>query len=85
MREPGHPHSTAIRGHARVERVVGTGVTREENPEVELLLCVSLPDREPYLATHRQVVSRHVMHNLEPGGRLSVRVDPADPARLEIG
>jgi hypothetical protein len=85
MSELGHIHTESIRGHARVERVVGTGVTREENPEVELLLTVSLPDREPYLATHKQVVSRHVMHNLEPGGRLSVRVDPADPSRLEIG
>ena len=62
-----------------------TGVTREENPEVELVLTIELPGRAPYEASVRQVLSRQVLHNLRPGRPVSVAVDPDDPARLEIG
>jgi hypothetical protein len=44
-----------------------------------------MPDREPYEATVRQVVSRRVLHNLGSGLPVSVTVDPADPGHLEIG
>jgi hypothetical protein len=77
--------ANAIHGHAVVESVTRTGVTREENPEVELVLTVALPGREPYEATVRQVLSRQVLHNLGPGLPVSVSVDPNDPANLEIG
>jgi hypothetical protein len=75
----------AIRGHAVVKSVAATGVTREENPEVELVLTVELPGRAPYEASVRQVLSRQVLHVLRPGRPVSVSVDPDDPARLEIG
>ena len=75
----------AIRGHAVVKSVTTTGVTHEENPEVELVLTVELPGRAPYEASVRQVLSRQVLHNLRPGRPVSVAVDPDDPARLEIG
>ena len=75
----------AIRGHAVVKSVAATGVTHEENPEVELVLTVELPGRPPYEASVRQVLSRQVLHNLRPGRPVSVAVDPNDPARLEIG
>ena len=74
-----------IRGHAVVKSVRATGVTREENPEVELVLTIELPGRAPYEASVRQVLSRQVLHNLRPGRPVSVAVDPDDPARLEIG
>lgn len=77
--------SKAIRGHAVVKSVTTTGVTHEENPEVELVLTVELPGRAPYEASVRQVLSRQVLHNLRPGRPVSVAVDPDDPARLEIG
>lgn len=77
--------ANAIHGHAVVESLTSTGVTREDNPEVELVLTVALPGREPYEATVRQVVSRQVLHNLGPGLAVSVTVDPDDPAHLEIG
>jgi hypothetical protein len=77
--------ANAIHGHAVVESVTSTGVTREDNPEVELVLTVALPGREPYEATVRQVVSRQVLHNLDPGQPVSVTVDPDEPAHLEIG
>ena len=75
----------AIRGHAVVKSVAATGVTLEENPEVELVLTVALPGRAPYEASVRQVLSRQVLHNLRPGRPVSVGVDADDPARLEIG
>jgi hypothetical protein len=75
----------AVRGRAVVKSVATTGVTLEENPEVELVLTVALPGRAPYEASVRQVLSRQVLHNLRPGRPVSVAVDPTDPARLEIG
>lgn len=75
----------ALHGHAVVERVRRTGVTREGNPEVELVLTVDVTGRERYQATVRQVLSRQVLHNLGPGHAVSVTVDPDDETRLEIG
>jgi hypothetical protein len=76
--------ANALRGRAAIERISRAGVTRDGKPEVELVLRIDLPDREPYRATHRQVISRLVLHNLEPGSEASVTVDAEDPARLEI-
>jgi hypothetical protein len=75
----------ALHGHAVVEQVTRTGITREGNPEVELVLTVDVAGRERYQATVRQVLSRQVLHNLGPGHVVSVTVDPDDGARLEIG
>ena len=44
-----------------------TGVTLEENPEVELVLTVELPGRAPYEASVRQVLSR-INSALDPHG-----------------
>jgi hypothetical protein len=79
------PIPNGLHGYAVVERVTRTGMTREGNPEVELVLTVAVAGRERYPATIRRVLSRHVLHNLGPGHEVSVTVDPHDPARLEIG
>ncbi|HEY1274430.1 MAG TPA: hypothetical protein VGF25_05950 [Thermoleophilaceae bacterium] len=84
-RRESQPLLRPLNGRAVVERVALTGVTNDENPEVELILAVELPGRESYTAAHRQVVSRYVKHNLVPGSTVPVRVDAADPSRLEIG
>ncbi|MET0205792.1 MAG: hypothetical protein ABW228_01330 [Thermoleophilaceae bacterium] len=57
------PIPNALHGHAVVEQVTRTGLTREGNPEVELVLTVDVADRERYQATVRQVLSRQVLHN----------------------
>ena len=76
----------ALHGHALVdEQVTRTGITRDGNPEVELVLIVDVAGRERYRATVRQVLSRQVLHNPGPGHAVSVTVDPDDRARLEIG
>jgi hypothetical protein len=74
-----------VHGRGVIEQITDTGTVRDDNPEVELVLTIELPGREPYRATHKQVVSRFVVHNLGPGTPVPVRVDAADPARLEIG
>ena len=75
----------ALHGRAVIERVSALGVTRDENPEVELVVTVVLHGRAPCEATHRQVVSRQVMHHLGAGLAVSVTVDADDPNRIEIG
>jgi len=68
-----------------VEQVSSTGVVSDGNPEVELVLTIELPGREPYEATHRQVLSRFVRHTIGPGTAVSVTVDARNPSLLEIG
>lgn len=75
----------ALSGRAVIAGIAETGIKRDENPEVELVLTVDLPGREPYRATVRQVVSRFVLHTLAPGASVPVRVDSSNPGRLEIG
>jgi hypothetical protein len=85
-RDDGAPRiPNALHGQAVIERVTRTGVAREGNPEVELVLTVVVGGRERYQATVRRVLSRQVLHNLGPGHAVSVTVDPDDRARLEIG
>jgi hypothetical protein len=84
-RRESQPILNALTGRAVVQRIARTGVMRDDNPEVELILTVDLPGREPYTAAHRQVISRYVRHNLGPGSTVPVRVDATDPSRLEIG
>ena len=75
----------ALSGRGVIASVARTGMQRDENPEVELVLTVELPGREPYQATLRHVVSRFVVHTLGPGTSVPVRVDPSNPSRLAIG
>jgi len=84
-RRESRPIHGALMGRAVIERIARTGVLRDDNPEVELILTVDVPGRELYTAAHRQVISRYVRHNLGPGSTVPVRVDATDPSRLEIG
>jgi hypothetical protein len=72
-----------IRGEATIERVQPTGVTVEENPELEFELLVELPGGEPFHMAHRLVVSRQVRHSFAPGRAVPVTVDPS--GALTIG
>ena len=82
---PSEPIVGGVAGRAKIESVVGTGLSVEDNPEVQLTMTIDLPGRSPYPTTHRQVVSRLVLHQLEPGSDVPVRVDPEDLSRIEIG
>lgn len=79
------PMDEPLHGRAVIVEVTRTRVTSEGNPELELALMVELPGREPYPAQVRRLVSRRVMHHLQPGRTVSVTVDASDPARIELG
>ncbi len=79
------PIADPLHGRAVIERVTRTRVTSDGNPEVELALTVELPGRDPYPALWRRLVSRRVLHHLQPGGTVAVTVDAGDPQRVELG
>ena len=76
--------ATGRQGTATVTGIRDTGLTVNENPQVELDLQVSVDGGAPYAVTHRQVVSRVAIPAFQPGATVPVRVDPADPHTLLI-
>ena len=77
--------ASGIVGQATIDTVTDTGVTINENPQIELALTVTVPGREPYAATLTQVVSRLAIAGFQPGSAVPVRVSPDDPQVLMIG
>lgn len=77
--------TTGIVGQATVDSINDSGVTVNENPQVEFVLDVTLPGREPYKASLTQVVSRLAIAGFQPGATVPVRVSPDDPQVLMIG
>ncbi|MDO8185678.1 hypothetical protein Q5424_23505 [Conexibacter sp. JD483] len=77
--------ATGLIGQATVESLRDTGMTINDNPQIEFDLLVTVDGREAYPVTHRQAVSRLVLANFQPGASIPVRVDPADPTRVLIG
>jgi hypothetical protein len=77
--------ATGLIGQATVEALRETGMTINDNPQIEFELLVTVESREPYPVIHRQAVSRLVLGNFQPGASIPVRVDPADPTRVLIG
>jgi hypothetical protein len=76
--------ASGIVGQATIDHVTDTGVTVNDNPQVQFNLTVTVPGREPYPATLTQVVSRIVIGNFQPGATVPVRVSPDDPQTLMI-
>ena len=76
--------ATGRQGTATVTAIRDTGLTVNENPQVELDLQVSVDGTAPYAVTHRQVVSRVAIPAFQPGATVPVRVDPADPQTVLI-
>jgi hypothetical protein len=72
-------------GMAQIKAIRDTGVTMNENPQVEFDLEVTVEGMAPYPVTHRQLISRLVVANFQPGASVPVRVDPNDPQTLMIG
>jgi hypothetical protein len=65
-------------GHATVMAVRDTGVMINDNPQAELDLHVAVAGLDPYLVTHRQVISRIAIGSFQPGATVPIRVDPHD-------
>ncbi len=77
--------ATGIVGQATIDAVNDTGVTVNENPQIELSLTVTVPGKDPYPASLTQVVSRIAIASFQPGSTVPVRVSPDDPQVLMIG
>jgi hypothetical protein len=77
--------ASGIVGQATIDAVNDTGVTVNENPQIELALTVTVPGKEPYKASLTQVVSRLAIAGFQPGSTVPVRVSPDDPQVLMIG
>jgi len=77
--------ATGVVGQATIDSVTDTGVTINENPEIELALTVTVPGRDAYKASLKQVVSRLAIAGFQPGATVPVRVSPDDPQVLIIG
>jgi hypothetical protein len=76
--------ASGIPGQARIDQVSDTGVTVNDNPQVQFNLTVTIPGRDPYPATLTQVVSRIAIGSFQPGATVPVRVSPDDPRTLMI-
>jgi hypothetical protein len=54
------------------------------NPQVELVLDVTVDGREPYGVTVSMFVSTLAIPRVQPGCEIDVRVDPADAANVVV-
>lgn len=88
MMDPGGAsalYSGGISGSATIDAVSDTGMFVNEAPVLALDMTVTLPGREPYRTTHKQLVSHAALARFQPGSVLPVRVSPQDPNQLMIG
>lgn len=76
--------STGIAGTATVTELTQTGMTLNNQPQVEIGLLVSLPGRKPYAASLKQFVPLILLGRLSSGQPLPVKVDPKDPQAIVI-
>lgn len=78
--------ATGLVGQATVGALRDTGMTVNDNPVVELDLQVTSPTAvAAYPVTHRQMISRLQVAQLQPGATVQVRIDPTDPQSVILG
>lgn len=76
--------ATGISGTAKVEGVRQTGLTVNDQPQVEFDLEVHLRDRDPYLARQKEIVPISMIGSVGIGRELPVRVDRGDLSKIVI-
>jgi hypothetical protein len=76
--------STGIAGTATVTGLTQTGMSLNDQPQVEIELLVQLPGRPSYTAKHKEFVPLILLGRLSSGAPLPVRVDPADPQKVVV-
>jgi len=77
--------SVGLVGTGTITAIRDTGVQVNYQPQFEIDLQIAVPDREPYIATIKQVVALSVLPQFQPGAVMPVRVDPDNPASVMIG
>lgn len=76
--------TTGLAGTASITGLTQTGMSLNNQPQVEMELLVSIPGRAPYQARRKEFVPLILVGRLSSGLPLSVKVDPADPQRVYI-
>jgi hypothetical protein len=73
-----------VPGHAQIMSMRQTGVSMNEQPQVQLNLQVQTEMHGPYQTTVTEYVPLMLLGMLSTGRPLPVKVDPADPQKLVI-
>lgn len=76
--------ANGIVGQALINTIADTGMTVNENPQVQFGLTVTIPGQDPYPATLTQIVSRVAIGSFQPGATVPVRVSPTDRLTMII-
>ncbi len=76
--------ATGLAGTASITGLTQTGMSLNDQPQVEMELLVSIPGRAPYQARRKEFVPLILLGRLSSGQPLSVKVDAADPQRVFI-
>jgi hypothetical protein len=77
--------SSGLVGQGTIKALRDTGMQVNYQPQFEIELEISVPDRDPYTTTITQVVAMSVLPQFQPGAVMPVRVDPKDPGVVMIG
>ena len=81
----GATYANGLQGMATVKELRDTGTFINNAPVMDMDLTVTVPGRDPYQVTHRQLVAHAALARFQPGNSFSVRVDQQDPSKLVIG
>jgi hypothetical protein len=76
--------TSGVPGQATIVGMRQTGVSLNEQPQIELNLQVQTQMHGPYQITVREYVPLMLLGTLSSGRPLPVKVDPADPQKLVI-
>ncbi len=76
--------STGQAGTAIVTGLTQTGMTLNDQPQMDIELMVSIPGRAPYAAKRKEFVPLMLLGRLSAGSPLPVKVDPSDPGDVII-
>src|SRR5262245_9495247 len=75
---------TGLSGTAQVTSMTQTGMTLNDQPQIDMELLIAVPGRAPYTARRKEFVPLILLGRLGSGMPLPVKVDKADPQRVII-
>lgn len=75
---------TGLSGTAQVTSMTQTGMSLNDQPQIDMELLVNVPGRAPYTARRKEFVPLILLGRLGSGMPLPVKVDPADPQRVIV-
>jgi hypothetical protein len=76
--------TTGLAGQAAITGLTQTGMSLNDNPQVEFDLSVDVPGRASYAAKRKEFVPLIMLGQIAPGAVFPVKIDPADPSNVVI-